>query len=60
MLNQILNIIQRKPSSKTIAKNRLKLVLIQDRTPVEFDALNMQEVNTQYDTRRSQEYFEVA
>jgi len=41
MLNQILNIIQRKPSSKTIAKNRLKLALIRDRTSTEFDALKM-------------------
>jgi len=41
MLNQILNIIQRKPSSKTIAKNRLKLVLIRDRIPADFDALKM-------------------
>jgi septum formation topological specificity factor MinE len=41
VLNQILNIIQKKTDSKTIAKNRLKLMLIRDRTPVEFDILKM-------------------
>ena len=34
MLDRILN-IRKKPDSKTIAKNRLRLILIQDRTLVE-------------------------
>ena len=38
MLNWILNIIRKKTGSKSIAKNRLKFVLIQDRMPVEPDA----------------------
>ncbi|MBC8234675.1 cell division topological specificity factor MinE [bacterium] len=39
MLDRILNLIRKKPQSKTVAKNRLKLILIQDRTLVEPDII---------------------
>ena len=41
MLSRILDMIRGKPDSKTIAKDRLKLILIQDRTLVEPDILEM-------------------
>jgi len=35
MFNRIINLIRKQPSSKDIAKDRLKLILIQDRALVE-------------------------
>ena len=35
MFDRIINLIRKQPKSKTVAKNRLKLILIQDRTLVE-------------------------
>jgi len=34
MFDRLINLIRREPQSKTVAKNRLKLILIQDRTLV--------------------------
>ncbi|MFQ6039673.1 MAG: cell division topological specificity factor MinE [Candidatus Poribacteria bacterium] len=39
MFDWITNLIRKEPKSKTVAKNRLKLILIQDRTLVEPDIL---------------------
>ena len=39
MFDRIINLIRKQPKSKTVAKNRLKLILIQDRTLVEPDIL---------------------
>jgi hypothetical protein len=41
VLNRILNIIQKKPNSKIIAKSRLKLALINDSLPAELDTLKI-------------------
>ena len=39
MFDRIINLIRKQPKSKNVAKNRLKLILIQDRTLVEPDIL---------------------
>jgi cell division topological specificity factor len=39
MFDRIINFIRKQPKSKNVAKNRLKLILIQDRTLVEPDII---------------------
>ena len=41
MLDRILNIVRQKLNSKTTAKNRLKLMLVQDRAIVEKNILEL-------------------